>query len=123
MYNLSQIVTRIVDLCDQKGISVNQMLSEANLSKSVIDNMKRGRNPSIDRIYQLADYFCCSIDYLLCRESYDTPLTKSSLQPVLDEHQQKLLNDYNKLNHTAQKSLLSYADFMTTQSENFKKYN
>lgn len=120
MYNLSQIVSRIVDLCNQRGISVNQMLSEANLSKSVIDNMKKGRNPSIDRIYQLADYFCCSVDYLLCREPYDTSLTESSFQPIFDREQQRLLDNYNKLTPSAQNALLQYIDFIVSQPNNLK---
>ena len=60
-------ISRITALTARKGVSVNQMLRESGLSKSLLDNMKRGSMPSADKMAALADYFECSVDYLLGR--------------------------------------------------------
>lgn len=65
------LISRITYMTAKKGVSVNQMLRESGLSKSLLDNMKRGSMPSADKLATLADYFGCSTDYLLGR--IDTP--------------------------------------------------
>ncbi len=67
MYDLQLIESRIMSLAQTKGLSKNKLLSNVNLNKSVFDNMKKGQIPSIDKIHKIADYFGCSVDYLLGR--------------------------------------------------------
>lgn len=67
MYNLQINIDRISALAKSKGLSINQMLKNAELSTTVLDNMKRGRLPSVDKIQSIAEYFDCSVDYLLGR--------------------------------------------------------
>ncbi len=67
MYNLQLIENRIMSIAKAKGLSKNKLLINANLSKSVFDNMKKGQIPSVDKIHTLADYLDCSVDYLLGR--------------------------------------------------------
>ena len=67
MYNLQLNIDRILTLTNSKNLSINQMLKNADLSTSILDNMKRGRLPSVDKIYNIADYLDCSVDYLLGR--------------------------------------------------------
>ncbi len=55
---------RIKNLCDQKGITINTMEKEANVSKSTCDNLKKGSSPSIEKIYKIANYFNVTIDYI-----------------------------------------------------------
>ena len=62
-----KIVNRITELCDSKSISVNQMLKECGLSKSVVDNLKKGSIPSVDKLSAISEFFDVSVDYLLCR--------------------------------------------------------
>lgn len=67
MYDLDILISNINHLANEQGISINSLLKNVGLSKSVLDNMKRGQNPSIDKMYAIADYFDVSIDYLLGR--------------------------------------------------------
>lgn len=67
MYNLQITLDRITKLTQNKGISINQMLKDANLSSTIVDNIKRNRIPSVDKIFDLANYFDVSTDYLLGR--------------------------------------------------------
>jgi len=65
MYNTEVLLNRIFELAQQRKVSVNKMLKESGLTKSLIDNMKRNQIPSVDKILALAEYFSVSVDYLL----------------------------------------------------------
>lgn len=67
MYNLNTLLDRLSSLCESKSLSINQMLKSADLATSVVDNIKRGRIPSVDKMDTIASFFDCSIDYLLGR--------------------------------------------------------
>lgn len=67
MYNQQICIERITTLTKAKKLSINQMLKDANLPSTVVDNIKRGRVPSIDKLYSLADYFEVSIDFIVGR--------------------------------------------------------
>lgn len=65
--NISLLVSNIQKLCDEHGVTVNRMLQECGLHKSVVDHMKNEKPsiPSIDKILPIAEYFNVSVDYLL----------------------------------------------------------
>ncbi len=68
MYNAQVCLERILIMQKKKGFRyVSTMLRDADIPVSTIDNIKQGKRPSIDRIMELADYFDCSIDYLVGR--------------------------------------------------------
>lgn len=67
------LITSISRLCDQHGISINKMLQDVGLNKSLVDNLKKGSMPSIDKITKIADYFGVTVDYLLGKT--ETPAT------------------------------------------------
>ncbi|MBO5103938.1 MAG: helix-turn-helix transcriptional regulator [Ruminococcus sp.] len=68
MYNSAEIAEKIKSICKQKKISINQMLKDCEITKSFIyDLEKRNMSPSCDRIARIANYFDCSVDYLLGR--------------------------------------------------------
>ena len=90
--------TRISDLCKEKNISINQMLIEAKVNKSTIDNLKKGSMPSVEKIYIIAEYFNVTIDYLLGKtdEIKKEPEIKPSklLKNSLSTQEWNLLNAY-----------------------------
>lgn len=67
MYNLQLIEDRIMSIAKQQKLSKNKLLINAELNKSVFDNMKKGQIPSVDKLHKIADYLDCSVDYLLGR--------------------------------------------------------
>ena len=62
-----EIAEKIVELCVEKGVSVNRMLSDCNLNKSVVDNLKRGSRASVSIMASLSGYFGVSIDSLMMK--------------------------------------------------------
>lgn len=68
MYDAQICLERINILRKRKNnVTIEVMLKDANLNPSTIDNIRRNRKPSIDKLMELADYFDCSIDYLVGR--------------------------------------------------------
>lgn len=62
------IAQNIKHLCKTNAISVAALLHACNISKSLIyDLEKRDKTPSADKLLSIADYFGCSVDYLLGR--------------------------------------------------------
>lgn len=77
------LITSISRLCDQHGISINKMLQDVGLNKSLVDNLKKGSMPSIDKITKIADYFGVTVDYLLGKS--DTPNPQTTAEPAIPE--------------------------------------
>lgn len=66
--NNEQISNRIKARCKQRQLTVAQMLSDCDITRSFIyDLEKRGTSPSCDKISRIADCLDCSVDYLLGR--------------------------------------------------------
>lgn len=62
------ISSTIKKLCEEKRMPVRALLDECNLSSSFIyDLEKRAASPSCKKLSRIADYFSCSVDYLLGR--------------------------------------------------------
>ena len=67
-----EIAEMVVELCMEKGVSVNRMLSDCNLNKSVVDNLKRGSRASFPIMAALSAYFGVSIDSLMMKGGKET---------------------------------------------------
>lgn len=58
----------IKNFCKKRNISITQLLNSCNLTKSFIYDLERRNTcPSTDKLERIADYFDCSIDYLIGR--------------------------------------------------------
>lgn len=64
-FDINVLSDNISFLCKQKGVSVNQLLQDCGLRSSVIDNLKKGSIPSVDKVYAISQYFNVSIEYLI----------------------------------------------------------
>lgn len=64
----AQIASRLKIRCKACGCTISQMLSDCNVNKNFIyDLEKKDKSPSCDKMYRIADYLSCSVDYLLGR--------------------------------------------------------
>jgi len=60
------MANRIKSICKQKKISISELLSDCELTKSFIYDLERRKtSPSCDKIYKIANRLECSVDYLL----------------------------------------------------------
>ena len=61
----SIVYTRIKELCDDNGITVNKLENELGLGQYSIGGLKNSSNPTIKTIAKVAKYFNVSVDYLI----------------------------------------------------------
>ncbi len=105
------------DLCISKGLKPNPLGKQIGVSSSTITQWKQGSVPSGDTLAKIADYFDCSVDYLLGRTDNpnshklrsadgETSINNSDA-PKLDEHQKLLIELYNKLSPIKQVELIA----------------
>ena len=87
MFTTMQIYNNIETMRIVRGISQRQFLSDCGLSKSFMDNLKKGSMPSVDKVAAVADYFGCSVDVIIGREKNNAPIeaNKSELAASLKE--------------------------------------
>lgn len=77
-----------------------------------MDNVKRGRVPSIDRVEMLANYFGCTIGELIGEDTSGRP--KFPEQPYL-------VRRYNSLSKKAQEEVMAFIEFKALQEADGKK--
>lgn len=66
--DVARVLTeRILEQCRQHDISPNRLFLDCHLHKSILDNLKRGSIPSVEKIMLIADFFHVSVDYLIGR--------------------------------------------------------
>lgn len=58
---------RLCKLCEERKIKPNTVAKAIGLSNAVATGWKNGSIPSGEALIKLADYFDCSVDYLLGR--------------------------------------------------------
>lgn len=64
-FDIHLTIQRIKEEAEKNDTSLNQFLINNGLPPHLVDNMKRGRIPNIETIYNFAKKANCSIDYLL----------------------------------------------------------
>lgn len=127
--DFSSIIDKVNFICETKSID-KRVYTKSGAGKDFISNIKKGSVPSIEKIFALAEYLDCSIDYLLGRtdnlnshkehlkntvnSNYNSVDNSSVMVTTipLNEHQKALLDIYNKLNPVQQAQLLVDADKM-----------
>ncbi len=128
MFNLSTVIDRISAECEKNGISVNQMLIASMAGKSLVDNMKRGRNPSIDKLYLVASFLNTTSDYLLgltdeINNQGEKHILSVTQSPGHDEQRQQLLDNYDKMNEDGKNELVGLSEIISGNPKYLKAGN
>lgn len=102
----------------EKNLKQKDLADFLNIAKSTYCGWEKNiSQPSIENLIKLANYFECSVDYIIGRANEADIIT---IQNELSNDEQELLNDYRKLNRAAQSKVRGYqqgllsAPFLTT---------
>ena len=68
MYNSANVAKIIKELAKERKVSVKNVLDDVGLNYNTMTNMKTSM-PKADNLAKIADYFGCSVDYLLGRQT------------------------------------------------------
>lgn len=86
-------------------LTAKQLSETLKIGKNQFKYWKdKGNIPNGDTLIALADYFNCSVDYLLGRAEQQNDID------VKDKNSKRLLYNYEKLNDTGKEKLLDYSD-------------
>jgi len=66
--NQNEFYNKLVNLINSKGLSFRQFCKDLNYAKDNINRYKNGVQPSVRTLFEIANYFNCSIDELLTKE-------------------------------------------------------
>ena len=110
---------RIRELRVDCGLQQKQIAQDLHLSKQVYSNYELGqREPSIDMLGKLADYFGVTVDYLIGRDDKaQAEPFKTKKSPALSEEDEEMLNTYLELSDDS-KRVVRYTVNMYAKSEN-----
>lgn len=111
----TKIADQIEALCKVRNVSIRQMLSDCNLGKSVVDNMKKGSLPTTEKVATIANYFGVSIDELLGNEQKNKPSTEVK---GLSADAVKLLERTDRLSPANRAKLSELIDLFLNSQDN-----
>lgn len=82
MYNLSRFAERLNDLISDAGLNGNQLSKAIGVSPSTISDWRNDKMQiNLPKLILLADYFKCSIDFLVGRSELIESVTPKDLPP------------------------------------------
>lgn len=84
------VFERIKSLARKHSKTMKQVTMDLNYSENYFYTLKNGKQPSAEKLNEIADYFGVSVDYLLGREDKDSLAEKHGIfafdgEPVTDE--------------------------------------
>ena len=112
---------RFFELCSSKGTKPNPVGKELGVSSGLITKWKSGFLPNSEILIKIADYFDCSIDYLLGRT--DEPgiaKGKKADDISLTEEEQEVLTLMDTLNEEGIKQIVKHTRYIAADDD-YKK--
>ena len=100
---------RLKELRHEKQLTQKQLAEKLGVSQQVVGYYENGINqPAPDMLIQIANFFECSIDYLLGRSDDFGNVTVQANGAQLSVDEQKLLDLFNTLSPTHKAQVLGY---------------
>lgn len=107
---------RLKEIRVEKNLLQKDVASAVNHSITCISDWERGkREPSIDDLIRLADFFGVSIDYLVGREEEDGVVIVSCNELSKDESM--LIDKLRRLDPLNKELAYQYVDFLTERQK------
>lgn len=111
------------ELMNTNKVTAKQLSETLKIGKNQFKYWKdKGNIPNGDTLIALADYFQCSVDYLLGRaekQQEEQQITPTENDEG-DRNKQRLLRNYDDMNESAQEHIANYSDFMVSNETNLK---
>lgn len=109
---------RLRELRLENGLTQDQLATKTGLSHGCIAMLEiEKRAPTGQTLEVFADFFQCSIDYLLGREDDFGNITVQGREPALSPDEKKLLDDYRALNTKNRMHVSAYAAIRREEQE------
>lgn len=127
-------VERFKTLLEKNVVTAYKVAKDTNISQGLMREYQKGiKTPSSQNIIKIADYFGCSVDYLLGRTDSPTAINSHNTvngsnniigngsgnrtENALSEQESALVDIFNKLDVVSQAKLLVYATELEKEKE------
>lgn len=121
---MSKFHLRIRELRTSRKLSQQELADQLGISKSSVNMYERGeREPGLDTLEAIADFFNVDMDYLTGKT--DNPqkyVITGEESDILTDNEHKLIDIYRNLNQEGQEKLLDTASDMSELSR-YKKHD
>lgn len=110
-------------LREDKGVSQKTLADTCKISPTCICQLETGqRNPTGSTLIALADFFECSIDYLVGRsDDFGNITFDSSPAPALTPEESNLLSDFRSLPRQEKAQASEYVHYLAQRRGQAKK--
>lgn len=106
-------------LREERGLSQKNIAQACNVSPTCICQLETGvRNPTGSTLVLLADFFGCSIDYLLGREDDFGNVHVQGTAPQLTADEKELLDIFRSLRREYKVQILEYTRYFGARAQN-----
>lgn len=105
-------LSRLKDIRERKKITQIKLSTDLGVSQELISRYEVGTAfPQPSMLIRLADYFHCSVDYLLGLTDVPTPVKYLSRDSISQKNSE-LINNYNNLSTEDKSHIDSYLAFL-----------
>lgn len=109
------------DLKAEKNVSLSKIAKETGIPITTLSNyVNRGSIPRCDQLNLLANFFNCSVDYLIGNEDNYTIPTTQGIQS-LSQEEKDLIKYYRAIEKPAKLAILNTAKSFYNQTQTDKK--
>ncbi len=117
------ISTKLRDLRLEKNLKQKEVAKALNIATNTLSQFENNKGrPSLDVLLAFADFFGCSIDYLVGREDDFGNVSVSSSQSDLSKDEKTLLERFRKLGPFERESILVQIDALSSEEYNARVY-
>lgn len=100
---------RLKELRESRGIKQSELAKYLNVASNTISTWENNqREPNLETVIKMANFFNVSTDYLLGKSGAETEL------PLLTKEEASLLRNYRRLKGKAQAALMTVANQMAS---------
>lgn len=122
MVNMMNFKDILKDLRLEMGIKQKDVAKACDVSPQCISQLEAGtRNPTGTTLIALADFFNCSVDYLLGRDETFTNLPKQMTAMILSPQEKQLLSIFQGLPKELQEYMLAHIQKIETLHQQERK--
>lgn len=105
MVIISEFYKRLRDLCEERNMTVNELVKILDLSSGSPTAWKNGTVPRNATLIKIADYFGITTDYLLGKENKKAPTVSSERDIDMSEVDVAFYGEYKELTDDDQKTI------------------
>lgn len=86
---------KIYQLRKSNGLSQEKLAEKLNVSKQAVSKWETGVMPDIENVVKIANYFDCSLDYLLKNENENQPIVNDSQKnnQIINKNNHNIINN------------------------------